>query len=279
MIKVRNRLTLNPKIFSLPTKILNKMKQQILNPRLKVTSTNLILKSFGSAYGGWVVAISDSLKASTIISWGLGEDASFDIEMINEFNLRVVFVDPTPRAIEHFEQIINCLGSAKSMEYSVGGAQEIDAYELVNLSQSSFKLIPKAIWLDDNPVRFYSPPIEDHVSHSILNYQNSYSTDTPFIEVDAITIKQIMIMESLESIPLIKLDIEGAEIEVICSFLDRGIYPEQILVEFDELSAPSFKARGRIIACHEKLIENGYALVNYSRPSNFLYLLTKSFGL
>lgn len=279
MIKVRNRLTLNPKIFSLPTKILNKMKQQILNPRLKVTSTNLILKSFGSAYGGWVVAISDSLKASTIISCGLGEDASFDIEMINEFNLRVVFVDPTPRAIEHFEQIINCLGSAKSMEYSVGGAQEIDAYELVNLSQSSFKLIPKAIWLDDNPVRFYSPPIKDHVSHSISNYQNGYSTDTPFIDVEAITVKQIMITESLESIPLIKLDIEGAEIEVISSFLDKGIFPEQILVEFDELSAPSLKARRRIITCHQKLIENGYALVNYSKPSNFLYLLIKSFGL
>ena len=60
------------------------MKQQILNPRLKVTSTNLILKSFGSAYGGWVVAISNSLKSSTIISCGLGEDATFDIEMINE---------------------------------------------------------------------------------------------------------------------------------------------------------------------------------------------------
>ncbi len=279
MIKVRNRLTLNPKIFSLPTKILNKIKRQILNPRLKVTSTNLILKSFGSAYGGWVVAISDSLKASTIISCGLGEDASFDIEMINEFNLRVVFVDPTPRAIEHFEQIINCLGSAKSMEYSVGGAQEIDAYELVNLSQSSFKLIPKAIWLDDNPVRFYSPLIEDHVSHSISNYQNSYSTDTPFIDVEAITVKQIMITESLESIPLIKLDIEGAEIEVISSFLDKGIFPEQILVEFDELSAPSLKARRRIITCHQQLIENGYALVNYSKPSNFLYVLIKSFGL
>jgi FkbM family methyltransferase len=266
-------------ILSLCTKVLHKIKQQMLNPRLKITSTKLSLNSFGSDYGGWVVANSDSLKSSTIISCGLGEDASFDIEMVNEFALRVVFVDPTPRAIEHFEQIIDSLGSPKTMEYSDGGAQKIETYDLANLGESNFKLIPKAIWIDDNPVRFYSPKTENHVSHSISNYQNGYSTDTPFIDVEAITVKQIMITESLESIPLIKLDIEGAEIEVISSFLDKGIFPEQILVEFDELSAPSLKARRRIITCHQKLIENGYALVNYSKPSNFLYLFIKSFGL
>jgi FkbM family methyltransferase len=278
-MKNRNRSNPNPKIFSLSAKIVHKLKKKMFNPRLKITSANLTLRSFGSVYGGWVVANSDSLKSSTIISCGLGEDASFDIEMINEFGLRVVLVDPTPRAIEHFKQIINCLGSPKTIEYSLNGAQEIEAYDLVNLSQSSIKLIPKAIWLNDNPVKFYSPPIQDHVSHSISNYQNRYSTDTPYVVVEAITIEQIMNLESLESISLIKLDIEGAEIEVISSFLDREIFPEQILVEFDELSAPSLKARRRIISCHQNLIKNGYALVNYSSPSNFLYIMKESFGL
>jgi hypothetical protein len=119
----------------------------------------------------------------------------------------------------------------------------------------------------------------EHVSHSILNYQNDYSVDTPYIEVEAITMKQLIDCESLEYIPLIKLDIEGAEIEVIMSFLNEGFLPDQILVEFDEISAPSIKARRRIISCHRMLIDNGYALANYSPPSNFLYVSIKAFRL
>ena len=86
MMKNRNRSNPNRKIFSVSAKIVHKLKQKMLNPRLKITPTDLTLKSFGSVYGGWVVANSDSLKSSTIISCGLGEDASFDIEMINELS-------------------------------------------------------------------------------------------------------------------------------------------------------------------------------------------------
>jgi FkbM family methyltransferase len=241
--------------------------------------TNLNLVSFGSEYGGWVVADSPTLKSSTILSCGLGEDASFDIEMINAYDLNVVFVDPTPRSIEHFKQIINHLGRGKTSDYRKGGAQPTDAYNLANLVQKNLKLIPKAIWRDSQPVHFYLPRITKHVSHSILNYQNNYSVDTPYIEVDAITVKQIIERESLVKIPLIKLDVEGAEIEVISNLLDDGVLPEQILVEYDELSSPSLKARRRILSCDEKLRDYEYILVNYSPPSNFLYVSKLAFGL
>ena len=264
---------------SIVKKITHRVKQYLLNPRLKIKPTSLTFKSFGSDYGGWVIADSESLKSSTILSCGLGEDASFDVEIANEYGLRVLFVDPTPRAIKHFSQIINRLGKKRDREYSKGGAQSVESYELANLTQDNFKLIPKAIWVSDQSVRFYLPPIIEHVSHSILNYQNNYSVDTPFIEVEAITVKQLIDSESLDNIPLIKLDIEGAEIEVIVSFLNEGFLPDQILVEYDELSAPSIKARRRIISCHKILIDNGYALASYSPPSNFLYLSKKVFHL
>ncbi len=207
----------------------------------------------------------------------MGEDASFDVEIASCFGLRILIIDPTPRAILHFEQIVSVLGQSKSTEYGNGGAQSIDSYDLTRLNNSSLKLIPKAIWINDQTVKFFHPPVEDHVSHSIVNYQNNYATDTSFIEVSAITLRQLMRSESLSSIPLIKLDIEGAEIEVITSFLDDGIRPEQILVEYDELNNPSLKTRRRVIGCHNKLTLNNYNLIHYSYPNNFLYVLKSVF--
>ena len=54
-----------------------------------------------------------NLYNSTIISCGVGEDISFDIEMMNKFNSRIIFVDPTPRAIKYYDQIIKNIGKKK----------------------------------------------------------------------------------------------------------------------------------------------------------------------
>ena len=39
-----------------------------------------------------------------------GEDASFDVEFTTRFKARIIIVDPTPRAIDHFEAIQKRLG-------------------------------------------------------------------------------------------------------------------------------------------------------------------------
>jgi hypothetical protein len=76
---------------------------------------------------------------------------------------------------------------------------------------------------------------------------------------------------NLTTIPLLKLDIEGAEIEVILDMLAKRIFPSQILVEYDEMSVPSKRSRDRIQSAHEALLHNGYHLNNFDYPSNFLY--------
>ena len=82
---------------------------------------------------------------------------------------------------------------------------------------------------------------------------------------------QILSSKNLDSIPLIKLDIEGAAIEVVQDFLEKEIYPTQILLEFDELTRPSIRGRVRILSCHRKLISKGYELIHRDYPANFLY--------
>jgi FkbM family methyltransferase len=193
--------------------------------------------------------------------------------------LKVLLVDPTPRALVHFQKITERFGQSKISEYSQGGQQSVDSYDLTKLKSDSLKLIPQAIWESNGVVPFYEPLDEAHVSHSIVNFQNNYAVDTRHIDVEAVTLRVLLDSHSIDSIPLIKLDIEGAEIEVIGSFLNDGIFPDQILVEYDELYKPSIKTRQRIIHCHKKLLDAGYLLVNYSKPNNFLYLSKVAFDL
>ena len=43
------------------------------------------------------ISVIKNLSQPIIISCGLGEDASFDIDMINRFGAKILCIDPTPR--------------------------------------------------------------------------------------------------------------------------------------------------------------------------------------
>lgn len=75
-----------------------------------------------------------------------------------------------------------------------------------------------------------------------------------------------------DDIPLIKLDIEGAEIEFLVDCFSKGFRPKQILVEFDELNAPSRRAFERVTYINQILIDNNYQLIKTDGQADFLYL-------
>lgn len=75
----------------------------------------------------------------------------------------------------------------------------------------------------------------------------------------------------MSDIELIKLDIEGAEIEVLLQMLEEDFYPKQILVEFDELHNPSDRAFKRVDQAHGMLLANGYELIYTDGVADFLY--------
>ena len=60
-----------------------------------------------------------------------------------------------------------------------------------------------------------------------------FGTNYDIVKVDSI--KNIMEKQGHNSIDLLKLDIEGAEIETINQMLDDKIYPTYVLIEFDLL--------------------------------------------
>jgi FkbM family methyltransferase len=240
-------------------------------PKLPVTPHHLRLIKLGSEYGGWTFADVQDLQGSTIISCGLGEDASFDVEFAARYRARVVIADPTPQAIRHFEALQDGVGAGATAPYLPGGSQPISAYDLSKITTVSLQLYPRALWNETKSIDFFLPKNHKHVSHSILNFQNRYRTDTESITVQAVTLDVLMRDLNLTTVPLLKLDIEGAEIEIILDMLAKQIFPDQLLVEYDELSVPSKRSKDRIRSAHEALLHNGYRLINFDYPSNFLY--------
>jgi FkbM family methyltransferase len=251
-----------------------KIKKRIYRPRLEVAASmqdSYPLRTLGTEYGGWTFVDRKELHGATIISCGLGTDGTFDVEFASHYHARVLIVDPTPKAIEHFEGIVHRLGQPATVPYSQKGNVPLEAYDLSALSTGDLTLESKAIWSEKKRLRFYVPP-KDGVSHSIGNYLNYWRNDTPFIEVEATTLDDLMRSHGIADTPLLKLDIEGAEIEVIEDMMKKRIRPRQILVEYDELSRPSAYSRDRIEAAHNTLLSNGYKLIHDDGHMNFSYM-------
>jgi len=239
-------------------------------PTLPVVRSGYKFSHLGSEYGGWIFVDSENLYNAVVVSCGVGEDVSFDVEFASHYGAKVILVDPTPRAIRHFKNVEAHLGEPQKQPGSKGGKQSVDSYDLSKLSPGQIRLCEKALWNSVESVKFFAPRNPDHVSHSIGNYQNNYVEDTKHIMVTTTTIDKLL-DEFVKGKPaLIKLDIEGAEIEVLLDMLSKGIHPRQVLVEYDELSVPSKISKARVEAAHSKLLDAGYLLV-HRHQNNFTY--------
>jgi FkbM family methyltransferase len=253
------------------------IRRKLYGPRIKIEGKSELLR-LGSQYGGWVLVPNESLKGATILSCGLGEDASFDVEIAKLYDARVVIVDPTPRAIQHFNAIMAQMGKPRASKYSKDGCQRIESYELSGLNSDQFSLVQAALSHSNGHAKFFSPPNPSSVSYSLVNFQNNYSATTQFIEVPTIDIATLISQENLSHIALAKFDIEGAEIQVIPLMLTNGIFPDQILVEYDELNFPSARSRRNFNSVNQLLVKAGYTTTWFDGRSCVSYQLSASIG-
>jgi FkbM family methyltransferase len=255
------------------SRVLNRLARHRYAPDIEVQPTTDLLR-LGSAYGGWTFEPSSDLQHSTILSCGLGEDASFDVEFASRFNAKVIIVDPTPRAITHFAEMQARIGQPAKEAYVKGGKQPATAYDLHTVAANALILEPSALWVENTTLKFYAPRNPDHVSHSIVDYQNSYSQHGTHIDVKAITPEALLGKYDLKTIRLMKLDIEGAEIRVIPHVLERSILPRQLLVEFDEMNFPSARSKKNAEYADGLLNQAGYTCRYFDGQANFLYALS-----
>lgn len=156
----------------------------------------------GSDYGGWYICPQGINRESIIYSFGIGKDVSFDLSLIAKYGVIIHAFDPTPKSIEWVK------------------SQQLP---------QEFKLYEYGVAAFDGTTKFFPPENPDYVSHTISpNPKSSGSA----IEVNMHKITTIMKMLGHTKIDILKMDIEGAEYEVIDDIVKNDIDIRQILVEF-----------------------------------------------
>ena len=85
------------------------------------------------------------------------------------------------------------------------------------------------LWKECTTLKFFKQTNENHVSQTLV--ETMFGDDYDIVNVN--TIKNIMQENNHTKIDMLKLDIEGAEIEVLDRMFDDNIYPSYVLIEFD----------------------------------------------
>jgi hypothetical protein len=91
--------------------------------------------------------------------------------------------------------------------------------------------------------------------------------------VQSITLEALFTKYHLHTIPLIKFDIEGAEIQVIRQMMEKSMRVRQLLVEFDEMNSPSVRSKQNDEDIDRLLRHGGYSCRYFDGHANFLYVL------
>ncbi|MBI3584682.1 MAG: FkbM family methyltransferase [Nitrospinae bacterium] len=157
---------------------------------------------FGNDGASWCIHPDSLSDDSVIYSFGIGEDISFDLELIQTFNASVHAFDPTPRSIELIKN------------------REVP---------EKFVLHEYGIANYDGKANVFPPQNPNHISHTIVDRGVH---NRPAIEVQVHRLNTIMAMLGHKKIDLLKMDIEGMEYQVIEDFLTSGVQAEQMCVEF-----------------------------------------------
>jgi FkbM family methyltransferase len=166
---------------------------------------------YGNTYGGFYVCPDYLSQDSLVYSFGIGEDISFDDAIIDRHRCHVYGFDPTPKSLKWIQ------------------GQEINP---------CFHFYDYGISNKSGLTDFYLPRNPEFVSGSI-KIQSNISVDTKIV-VKMKSLNDIVQELGHSKIDILKMDIEGAEYDVIEDILNSKIPINQILVEF-----------------HDRFVENG----------------------
>lgn len=159
-------------------------------------------EQYGSDHGVWAVAANELDENSIVYSFGVGDDISFDLALIERYNATVHAFDPTPLSVNWVKK---------------------------QSPPNQFVFHPYGVTDYDGHATFYAPSNPDYVSYTLLEEQRPQQKN---VRVPVRRLTTILDELGHEYIDLLKMDIEGAEYNVIRSLLHEEITVNQLLVEF-----------------------------------------------
>ena len=156
--------------------------------------------------GGWWFCPDRLGEDSIVYSLGVGDEVDFDLGIIARYGVEVFAFDPTPNSIEM-----------------------LDASRLPD----RFHFQPWAVTAADGTLKFYPRLKKDGTKSDVMfTMIPEPETKDDVIEVPAYSLETITRKLGHDRIDLLKMDIEGAEYEVLDGLLESPVLPAQLLVEF-----------------------------------------------
>lgn len=228
-------------------RMLHRVRRRLGSIRKKPTRTGTLsaeqLEWHGSNYGGWSILNASLSPASVVYSFGIGEEISFDRSLIHHYGCTVHGFDPTPRAIEFVKQ--QSLPQLVMHEYGLGART--------------------------GTATFYLPRNPKHVSGAIVSAPHLKNEG---IRVPLKCLADIFTELGHDHVDVLKMDIEGAEYEVIDSLEqdEAASKISQWLIEFhDRFDGRGASATDRAI---QQLQGMGFELAWVS-PREWEFLFTR----
>ncbi len=186
------------------------------------------LVELGSPAYHWILCPTGLNANSVVYSGGVGRDISFEHALVRNYGCQVVLLDPSPTGLATMERPENKI--------------------------PQFMHQPVALAGQCGTLKFSRP--QDAAEGSWFKK----SDGTADLEVPSLNLGTLMKQNGHNHIDLLKLDIEGAEYEVIDDMLKQRLPVRQVLVEFHNNLLPGIRRRQTVRAIL-KMAAAGYRLV------------------
>ena len=195
----------------------------------------------GSRYGGWWVDGGIIGADPLVLDCGLGQDISFDIAFLSRFAGAVFGIDPNPRSLAWCNQ--HC--------------------------PPGMHLLDRALWtVPGGTLTFHLPRREeelprgaDGISGSLIG-THEYVSGGATRAVTTTDLAEMLAQARRAECDVLKLDIEGAEYEVLPDLAARGLLTRcrQVLVEFHHrVTHHTQEETDRVVAA---VVAAGFGLVH-----------------
>ena len=174
-------------------------KDLFLSPRIQIP-----LEHYGNRYGDWSVPAGLVNQESVVYSFGIGEDASWDLGLISTKDCKVHAFDPTPKSLTWIAK---------------------------NVRDSRFIIHPWALTDSDGTLDLWLPANKEYVSASC---RASDSSSSDKITVPCRALASIMQELGHDRVDVLKMDIEGSEYPVLQQLFRDNVVDRigVVLVEF-----------------------------------------------
>lgn len=188
------------------------------------------LRSLGDRSTGceWSFCPDGLNKESIVYSGGVGRDITFEHGLVRNFGCSIVLFDPSPTGLETVALPENRI--------------------------PQFQHHPVALAGKCGTLRF-APPREEKEGSWFMQEGNDAT-----IEVPSVDLTTLMERCGHKHIDLLKIDVEGAEYEVLDDLISRRLPVRQVLVEFHHGILPGIR-RSRTIRSLLKMSLAGYKLL------------------